>query len=58
MAKAKKTDASITKPIGEEFFLDSDFAEIAAGLGLEIDQVEFSIADTETEHSLSGVAKA
>lgn len=47
----------IEKPLNEEFFLDTDFAQIAEGLGLEIDQVEFSLTTGETSHTLSGVAK-
>lgn len=57
MAKAKPANNSVTKPLGEEFFLDTDFAGIAEALALEIDLVTFSIEDTETDHTLTGVAK-
>lgn len=57
MAKAKPANNLVTKPKNEEFFLDTDFAGIAEALALEIDLVEFSISDTETDHTLTGVAK-
>lgn len=62
MAKAK-ADAPVTsiwKPLPEEFFLDPDYATIAAALGLEIDQVAWTITDEAKEgvdgHTLSGAA--
>ena len=55
---APATVTSVTKPLNEEFFLDADFAPIAAGLGLEIDQVEFSIEQGENSKTLTGKPKA
>lgn len=62
MAKAKAAAPanSIWKPLGEEFFLDGDFSQIAEALGLEVGQVAFTITDEAQDgvdgHSLSGVA--
>lgn len=62
MAKAKAAEAPATsmwKPLPEEFFLEPDFTSIAFVLGLEIDQIIWTVTDEEQDgvagHSLSGV---
>ena len=49
---------SVFKPHGEEFKLDVDFAAVAAAVGLPIEQVEFTITESEEGNTLSGKAKA
>lgn len=56
--KAKAVPTSITKPHGEEFSLEGDFASIAAELNLPIEDVEFTIEDSAEGKTLSGKPKA
>ena len=48
----------VTKPKGEEFYLDVDHAQIAAALGLPIDGVAFELIDAGENHTLTGAPKA
>lgn len=49
---------SITKSKGEEFYLDNDFKQIANELGASIEQVDFTLVDNGSEHTLSGALKS
>lgn len=61
MARPKASAApvnSVEKPLYEEFLLDPDFTSIAEALGAEVDEIFWSVTDTETTHILSGSVKA
>lgn len=58
-AKAETPVTSMWKPLPEEFFLEPDFSSIAFVLGLEIDQIVWTVTDEEQDgvpgHTLLGV---
>ena len=55
---SEENNTSITKPEGEEFTLDGDFAAIAAALSLPIEDVEFSLVESAEGRTLTGKAKS
>ena len=50
---------SVTKPKGEEFFLDVDFAHIVSSLNANaLEDVEWSLSEDGDNHTLTGALKA
>lgn len=58
VTEAPPAVTSVTASLNEEFSLEYDFAAIARGLGLPIEQVEFTVEQGENSKTLTGKPKA